>query len=281
VRKQRHIDDLEDDSSLVEGESPPPKITPNRRRKRQPLADISINTSRLVKQKPMAASGKNRNQAGKMTRIPTITDVPNSPRASYGMPPRYSPTEQENLESNLLISDLPARDRPGNFTIFHEVSPNNTGSAAAPDPQAPFIPPQQSYVAAPGTQLSMPSASWLQPPSQQTSSYHNPHMIYRPVYGRRQTFHDISIGQENIPSWIGQPSEPGIFNANPLPWVDLLSAPYPVFFDIAEGVAHEIPFEDTRNPLADAPGPLEPEQDRLPIKERTTSEDNRVSKHSF
>ena len=210
LRKQRHIDDLEDNSSLIEGETP--VIKPKPRQRKKALAKISANVPKLTQPK---AGARDRPAHRVSTGPPNIGRIP-SPftRTTYQLQSQYSPTEEENAEFQRAVRNLPLRKRAGNFTIF-------TDSATAYLPKMPSYPGQHiavnnSHNFSVPQRLTAPDYDWLRPQNQN----HNPLYLdtkysYGPMYPELSQFQDMGIARENT-----MPATSNMENhtANPLTW---------------------------------------------------------------
>jgi hypothetical protein len=247
MKKQRHIDELEDNSSLIEGETPitNPKAKP-RSRKRAP---------RLVKTKVKVRTRSPRRAIPGQHVIPAIVRIPSSTALNLNMHTSYSPTAEENAEFQYAVRNMPHRKRPGNFAIYTEGGPTA------------FTPGLSAY---PGQHMAMnsaytsqrlfppPNPGWIQPQNQaqnplcmSTNAGHRP---MQPNY-----FDYLDIGKENIP-----PMEN--MAGNPLSWRSAVPEGsagsstsesslgsqhgYSGYFTNPSDLAD--PFGYQRNPLADA-----------------------------
>lgn len=255
LRKARHIDDLEDNSSLIEGETPIPKSKP--RQKRKALARVSANVPRLVQRKAKAKRGRPARRERAQDRTATVVQIPSSTaRATEALQTQYSPTEEENVEFQLAVRNMPLRKRVGNFTIF-------TDNNAAYQPRLASYPAQhmslnQTYAVSMPQRLVIPNQAWLQPQNQNPLFVDNKY-AYHAVY---PDFHDVGYGKENM---LPMTSRLDAQTVNPLAW----KSPLPT--SSAEGQSSDSafgnfsgyfgassnipdPFVYAKNPLADAFG---------------------------
>jgi hypothetical protein len=246
MKKQRHIDELEDNSSLIEGETPitKPKAKP-RSRKRAP---------RLVKTKVKVRARSPRRVKPGQHVFPGIVRIPSSTALNLNMHTSYSPTAEENAEFQLAVRNMPLRKHTGHFTIFTDApSAYTPGLAAYPGQQMAMNSAYTSQRLFPP-----PNPDWLQPQNQgqnplcmSTSASHRP---------MQSTYFDyLDIGKENIP-----PMEN--MAGNPLSWRSAVPEGsvgsstsesslgsqhgYSGYFANTSNLAD--PFGYQRNPLADA-----------------------------
>lgn len=210
LRKARHIDDLEDNTSLIEGETPIPKSKP--RQKRKALARVSANVPRLVQRKARARKPRSPRREKAKTRVPTVVQIPSSTaRATEALQTQYSPTEEENVEFQLAVRNMPLRKRVGNFTIF-------TDNHTAYPPRVASHPGQhmslaQTYAVPMPQRLVMPNQAWLQPQNQnQNPLYFDNKYAFHTMY---PDFHDIGYGKENMLPMTGRLDAQTV---NPLTW---------------------------------------------------------------
>ena len=259
MQKQRHIDDLDDVSSLIEGETPMPKPKPRPRRKA--LARVPSNVPRLVKRKPKAVRPRTQRRVDIKNGLPNIAHIPSSSvHASYGIQSGYSPSADENMEFQLAVGNLPVRKRTGNFTIFNDTeSPTsnlNRYSAYAPMPSV-----SQSYAMPTQPRLSYPNAPWLQPQNQNPIYFGNQYQAYRPVYSAYQPLQDVNVSKENVIPVAERVAGNGYQTANPLSWKspqatqdsqssETSFGSFSGYFATSSGLAD--PFGYARNPLLDA-----------------------------
>ncbi len=255
LRKARHIDDLEDNSSLIEGETPVPKSKP--RQKRKALARVSANIPRLVQRKVRAkkdrSAGHERNENG----LPVLVQIPSSTaRATEALQMQYTPTEEENAEFQLAVRNMPLRKRVGNFAIF-------TDNNAAYSPRLLSYPGQhmslnQDYAVPMPQRLVIPSQAWLQPQNQNPLYVDNKYS-YHPVY---PAFQEFGYSKENV---LPMASRLDAQTVNPLAWKSPLPSSstegqsydstfgnFSGYFDAPCNLPD--PFGYAKNPLVDAFG---------------------------
>ena len=261
LKKARHIDDLEDNSSLIEGETPIPKSKP--RQKRKALARVSANVPRLVQRKAKAKRVRPTRRERAQSRVPTVVQVPSSTaRATEALQTQYSPTEEENVEFQLAVRNMPLRKRVGNFTIF-------TDNNAAYQPRLASQPAQhmslnQTYAIPMPQRLVMPNQAWLQPQYQsQNPLYVDSKYSFRPVY---PDFQDIGYGKENMQPMADRVDAQTV---NPLAWKSSLPSSsaevhssdstfgnFSGYFGASSNLPD--PFGYLKNPLAEAFGHFTP-----------------------
>ena len=258
LRKARHIDDLEDNSSLIEGETPIAKSKPRQRRK--PLARLTANVPRLVQRKAKAKRGRPTRRTKDQNGLPAVVQIPSSTaRATEALQAQYSPTEEENVEFQLAVRNMPLRKRVGNFAIF-------TDNNAAYQPRLPSYPGHhmsmnQTYAAPMPQRLVMPNQAWLQPQNQNPfftdNKYH-----YNPIHPAFAEFQDIGFGKENA-MHVGHRMDTQ--TVNPLTWKspmptssadgeysDATFGNFSGYFGATSNL-HD-PFGYSKNPLAEAFG---------------------------
>lgn len=179
--KSRHIDDLEDASSLIEGESPL-MIKPKPKPKRKVLGEITGNVRRQSKRKAKASPSPKQTRRRRVKKqepaLPELADnIYTGPYSSL-----YAPGEQElgdddddgiDMDQNAL---LPVKQGVGarfaEFTIFED-------SPAAPQkPATQHLSLPHSYVA-PVPRLSFQTPSWLQPQNQNPLYMETGHSSYK------------------------------------------------------------------------------------------------------
>ncbi|RMZ89245.1 hypothetical protein DV736_g3527, partial [Chaetothyriales sp. CBS 134916] len=269
LQKQRHIDDLDELSSLVEGEEPAPK--PKARLRKKPLARVSANVPRLGKRKAKGLSTRNQRHSEMPLGLPGIAHLASSStQASYGFQGDYSPTADENMEFRLAIGNMSLHKRPGNYAIFNDQeSPTrnlNRYSAFAPmqSLNSSYGPPSMQ------PRLSFNSAPWLQPQHQNPIYFSNPHPAQRPVQPAYQPLHDVGLGREIAAPMTEIASSNGYQIANPLVWkspqATLNSHSSDASFGSFSGCFASTstlpdPFGYSRNPLLEALAHLNPDAD--------------------
>lgn len=285
VLKARHIDDLEDASSLIEGETPVPKVKQPRSRKRKPLAETDVNAPRLVRRKALANAPQKYDDLPFANGLPPLPYLPSSSTGdSYGTGSRFFPTEEDDDDIKPSIEFPGPRKRPPpQFEIFTDGSPRQHLTSVMNGARNPL----QSDPRGNGTgalpQLSKVSAAWLQPPYQSALQYTDPYTAYRPVSRHYQAFYDPSITNENIPPLAEPPVTVRGSATNPLSWKSPTRAaiisgfspsdsPFGGFFGIFSGGSPgDDPFVSSKNPLAGALAQLESEKANTPSKENSHS----------
>ncbi|OQV05461.1 hypothetical protein CLAIMM_10195 [Cladophialophora immunda] len=285
ILKARHIDDLEDASSLVEEETPIPKIKqPPRTRKRKPLAEKDVNAPRLVKRKAKAGAPKRYTDLPFAQGLPPLPHLPSSSTGdSYGLGSRYFPTEDEEEDVKPPIQALAQRKRPPPFEVFADGSPTYHGSMSRSANRNPLQIGTRGYGNAAFQQLPKVSTAWLQPQYQSALQFTDPYTTYRPVAQEYQAFYETHIEHENMPPLAGPPASFRGAGANPLVWKSPIrlptdpglppsDSPFGNFFSMFPGGSPgDDPFVTTKNPLAGASPHLESEQQHVLVKEKPIS----------
>ncbi|EHY52192.1 hypothetical protein HRR83_003245 [Exophiala dermatitidis] len=279
VKKARHIDDLEDDSSLIDGESPLPKIKPVRARKRQPLAEKDPNAPRLVRRKIKGLPAKKQADYPFMHGLPPLPYLPSSSTGdSYGLGTRFLATEEDEDGFKSNLSDMPSRQRPAQFTIFEDRSPGYTAASFVEDGRN-HTQATNHLVLGRDSQTELPAvtAPWLQPEYQSTWQYTNPYTLYRHSHREHENIYDTMDVKEGDPPLTQSHPEFQGTCTNPLAWkspdrgmmAPLLpsESPFSSFFGLFPGgMPPDDPFVTTKNPLAPALEHLGGEHDRQSMK---------------
>jgi hypothetical protein len=274
ILKARHIDDLEDASSLVEGETPIPKAKQVRSRKRKPLADKDVNAPRLVKRKARETGVIPRTYAD----LPFAHDLPPLPHLqssstteSFGASCRYFPVGQED-DIKLAAEPPTARKRgPPQFQIFADGSPSNRMAPTTNGSRNPLQ--SRDFNGTSFPQIPKVSAAWLQPQQQSGLQFTNPFAEYRPAARQYHAFYEPTVAHENVSPTIEPPiafREPA---TNPLSWkspirpLSVLSptgSPFGSLFGMfIGGSPDDDPFVSTKNPLAGIPGYIDAKNDEV------------------
>ncbi|OAP55058.1 hypothetical protein AYL99_10758 [Fonsecaea erecta] len=282
ILKARHIDDLEDESSLVEGETPIPKAKqPLRPRKRRPLAEKDANAPRLVKRKVKTGVPKRYADLPFAQGLPPLPYLPSSSTGeSYGLGSRYLPTEDDEEDVKPPVQAFASRKRPPPFEVFADGSPTYHGSMSRNGNRNPLQPGPRGYANAAFQQLPKVSTSWLQPQYQSALQLTDPYTSYRPVVQEYQAFYETQFEHENmLPLAASSVGFRG--GANPLAWKSPIrpptdsglppsDSPLGNFFSLFPGGSPgEDPFVTTKNPLAAALPHLESEQQHVLAKEKS------------
>ncbi|EXJ79194.1 hypothetical protein A1O3_08695 [Capronia epimyces CBS 606.96] len=266
VKKARHIDDLEDASSLVDGESPPLKMKQVRCRKRQPLADRDTNAPRLVKRKAKGNPAKKQTELPFMHGLPPLPYLPSSSTGdSYALGSRFLGTEDDDDDDDFkpTIGDLSSRKRPAHFTIFNDGSPGYTADTFTEEGRNQLHASHQAYSRSARPSLAVVSAPWLQPQYQPAWQYTNPYPPFRPSHREYQGGYDTMDAKEDIPSLPEPTPEFRGPSTNPLAWkspdrdvtapVLPSESPFSSFFGLFPGgMSCDDPFVSTKNPLTAA-----------------------------
>ncbi len=293
IKKARHIDDLEDGSSLIEGESPLPMPKPVRPRKRQPLADRDANAPRLVRHKTKQDAPKKQAGQSYPQGLPPLPYLPSSSTGeSYGIGGRFLPAEEDDEDFKPVAGSLSSRKRHSLFTIFDDGSPGYGPSNTMEQGQNPFHSGHPSQQATSRSQLPVVSAPWLQPQHQSSLQYPNPYSAYRPVYREYQSYYDANPLKENLPVLPDSQSELQGPSANPLLWKspvrDVASlfpppeSPFGNLFGLFPlGTSHDDPFVTTRNHLVEALEQLDDQDNSThsknqPRQQADTMSDNEI-----
>jgi hypothetical protein len=261
-KKSRHIDDLDDATSLVEGESPlmlKPKPKPRGRKKA--LTNISSNAPRISKRKAKASpSPKRGRRAPKSGTTPAIARIPSSAHPT-GFSDPFTPMNQgEDLKFS--IGNLRPKKAHAEVNIYED-SPDDESKP----PQLLSLSDAYSMLA---PRLTFHSAPWLQPQNQNPlffDGYDNPYRSGTLT----TTSRDFASNKENINPVVDHGEA-----VNPLVWptpqrsqVEVASAPASSFGPFAGLVAAgglPDPFGVAKNPLADPFAHLEDEKSTSSIK---------------
>ncbi|KAJ9606184.1 hypothetical protein H2200_009145 [Cladophialophora chaetospira] len=271
VLKARHIDDLEDASSLIEGETPVPKAKQPRTRKRKPLAEKDVNAPRLVKRKAKASSPKQYEDLPFAHGLPPLPQLPSSSIGeSYGVRSRFFPIEGDEDIKPSFEAGFPRKRPPPQFEIFADGSPRQHSTTVLNVTRNPLQTVSRGYGQRPVPNLPKVSASWLQPQYQSALQYTDPYTTYRPVARQYHAFYEPAIANENMPPM----AEPAYLRgqaANPLSWKSPVrpivgsglspsGSPFGSFFGMFPGGSpSDDPFVINKNPLAGALVRLEDE----------------------
>jgi hypothetical protein len=281
--KARHIDDLEDTSSLIEGETPVPKVEQPRPRKRKPLAARDANVPRFMKRKVKASAVNEYDDLPFAHGLPPLPHLPSSSTGEpYGASCRFFPMEDGDIKPT-IESLAPRKRPPPQFEIFTDGSPRRHLTAVMSGTRNPLQPGPRVYGNGPFQQLPKVSAAWLQPQYQSALQYTDPFAAYRPVGRQYQNFYEPTIANENDP-----PVAEAQFafrgpSANPLAWKSPLrpaivsglsptGSPFGSFLGIFQGGSPgDDPFVSTKNPLAGALVEFEDEKHLLTSKGHSNS----------
>ncbi|ETI26903.1 hypothetical protein G647_10002 [Cladophialophora carrionii CBS 160.54] len=283
VLKARHIDDLEDASSLVEGETPVPRVEQPRPRKRKPLAETDANVPRLMKRKVKASALNEYDDLPFAHGLPPLPHLPSSSTGElYGASCRFFPIEDGDIKPS-IESLAPRKRPPPQFEIFTDGSPRHHLTAVMNGTRNPLQLGPRVYGNGPLQQLPKVSAAWLQPQYQSALQYTDPYTTYRPVGRQYQTLYEPSITNENDPPMAETHFAFRGSAANPLAWkspirpaiVSGLSpsdSPFGSFFGIFPGGSPgDDPFMSTKNPLAGALVHFDDEKNPLTSKGQSDS----------
>lgn len=179
--KERFIDGNVDSSSPLRGETPVPK--PQVSKKRQPLAPVNGNTSRIARSRAKAKSSKARTMAEiRSTAKPSKLSQTAAPSSSVEdlleSTPRYSPAADETFDFGMATNKISDRNPISSFTVYRDegIPKSQTHRLGAHNPFNAV--PNQIYPARP--HLSVIDAAWLQPQNQypQHTQRGNPYMAY-------------------------------------------------------------------------------------------------------
>ena len=266
--KERYIDGEVDDEDLLLEQTPVPKLPV--RRRRQPLASISGNTSRAGR-RSTKVKGRTRSPKAKPLPPPVserhsqITSSP-SKRTSVDTPLHYSPTPEERLEFKRAVGNLTTKKRVTGFTVFKDGRNNQPSYTLPVQPAYNDTPVKNPFIAHQNVsglqQLSFVTAPWLQPQHQQNLlsdyRYFSADTAPKPLPIRGH-------GKEDIPWMSADNHDAGRAQANPLGWA-LDPQPQPLTYisggqhsylgygDFG-GFGHiDDPFASRRNPLSLATG---------------------------
>lgn len=266
LRKERHIDDLEDASSLIEGETPIPKSKQTRPRKRMALAEKDSNAPRLVKrivktEDSMTAMERGGNELPSLPYLPSSSTI-----ESCSLGARFLPCEDEELDLKPRMPPLANRRRPATFRIFNDGSPTyNRNGSAVEEGNVLSETAAQTLSGNSRTQISAGTAFWLQPQHQSALQYANPYSSQRHFQREYSEFYHGAQHKENIIPSATPTARLGIHTANPLSWHSPLRDPQDIgyapesefenFLGFLHPPAHsDDPFVATRNPFAEAVG---------------------------
>ncbi|KAK4939371.1 hypothetical protein LTR10_020358 [Elasticomyces elasticus] len=290
IRKARHIDDLEDTSSLIDGETPLPKPKHVPSRKRQPFAILDANAPRLVKRRIKGKSPKKRAEQPFGPGIPSLPYLPSSSTGdSFALGSRFPALEDEYVDFKPTVNNGSARKRSSHFTIFEDGSPGYGPTTPLDHRRNPFQTGPQAHTNTSRQQLPAVSAPWLKPQHQsalQNTTLYNAH---RPMSQGLQSFCETANSKENVAHLGAFYSGHREFNANPLSWrspehetaalATPSESPFGNLFNLFPfGGHHDDPFVTTKNPLAEALEHFDEEESqpdiKLPIPRRpdTTAE---------
>ncbi|KAK5225961.1 hypothetical protein LTR72_003864 [Exophiala xenobiotica] len=264
IMKARHIDDLEDTSSVIHGESPIPKAKKHQARKRQPLVERDVNAPRRVKRKAKVSPPKKRARQALDQNIPPLPYLPSSSTGeSYTIGSRFLAPEDDDEDFKPVIETGSPRKRSSHFTIFDDGSPGYGPVTPVDQRRNPFHAAPPSYLNTLRPQLPAISAPWLQPEHQAALQYTNLYTTFRPGSRDSQFLYNNDMGKENAPPMAGLQSEYRGLNTNPLSWRSPVrdgmtlaqhsESPFGGFFGLFPvGSHHDDPFVMNRNPLAEA-----------------------------
>lgn len=267
MMKARHIDDLEDASSLIDGESPVPKTKQGRPRKRQPLAERDTNAPRLVKRKPRKSPSKKRARQELDQSIPPLPYLPSSSTGeSYVLGSRLFQMEDDEEDWKPMVGNGLRKKRSSQFTIFDDGSPGYGPATPTDQRRNPLQAAPPSYLNSGRPQLPTISTPWLQPQHQAGVQYASLCNVYRPMSRDAQAFYDTGNSKENDLPFTSIQPDYRTMAANPLSWISPVrdgisltnpsESPFSNFFGVLPmGALHEDPFVSTKNPLVE---PLEP-----------------------
>jgi len=287
IKKERHIDDLEDASSLIDGESPLPKQKQFRPRKRQALVEKDVNAPRLVRRKAEGDLPKKRVEPSFTIGLPPLPYLPSSSTGdSYILGSRYLPTEEDEGDFKPPLASASARKCKSPFQIFNDGSPGYATALPAGEGRNVFQSGRQPFLGVSRPQPSMLTAPWLPPHYQSALQYTNPYTSYRPLHREFQGFYDSTF-EGSLPLADLPPDFRGT-STNPLSWrsparesqgtLITPESPFGSSFGLFLGATQsDDPFMTTKNPLADALGHLEAAEDGSDVKERARSPAETVS----
>lgn len=260
--KERFIDGNVDSSSPLRGETPVQK--PTVPKKRQALAPVNPNTSRIGHPKAKAKTSKartmaevrNKNKSSKLSR-------PVAPSSSVEdlleSTPRFSAGADESLDFGLPTSKISERNPIPNFTVYRDQGIQNTHMHRL-GTQNPFnAVPNQVYPAR--SHIPFLAAPWMLPQNQypQQMHYGNPYMAYTgdgTAYPAFQQQRPTNFKQDSPTGFLKQTCSParpkwpqsGMPIQNPLP--TSMHTNYNNMFGSFSG--HEDPFGYAKNPLTAA-----------------------------
>ena len=281
VLKARHIDDLEDASSLIEGETPVPKSKQPRTRKRKPLAEKDANAPRLVKRKIKASAPKEYADLPFAHGLPPLPHLPSSSTGElYGVSSRFFPTEEDE-DIKPRTETLVSRKRPPpQFEIHRDGSPRQHLTTVMNGTRNPLQHVHRGYNHGSFQDLPKVSAAWLQPQYQSALQYTDPHIAYRPIARPHNAFYEPAIANENLPPMV-EPAFRRGQATNPLSWkspvrpliasgLSPTGSPFGSFFGIfPAGSPSDDPFVSTKNPLVGELTHFDDEKDSSPVKEHS------------
>lgn len=280
IRKARHIDDLEDASSLIDGESPIPKVKQVRApRKRHPLAEKDANIPRLVKRKVKGKGSKRDAGLSVSHGLPPLPYLPSSSTGdSHGLGSRYIPTEDDE-DFKPPIEAFASRRRSARFPIFHDASPGYGNHIPISDRRNPLQSGHQMSGGASYYDLPKASATWFHPQYQSALQYTNSYTAYRPVTRDFQGFYEMNT--ENVDPTADPTAGCRGPSTNPLSWKSptrpilgtaiASDSPFGGFFGLFPcGTQSDDPFVTTKNPLAHALEHLEGQIDQVDVKQQST-----------
>ena len=256
LKKARHIDDLEDASSLIEGETPIPKSKQTRSRKRVPLAEKNPNPPRLVKRKlkteeSMTAMEQSGNDLPSLPYLPSSSTI-----ESYSLGVRFLPSEDEDVLSKPRMSPLVNSRRPAAFKIFADGSPAYNGKGST-------IGAGNGISGNQRPQLSASAAQWLQPQHQNALQYTNPYPSQPHLHREYSEFLHDAPQKENVMPLTTTTARLGVHTANPLSWRSPLRDSHEIGLGTESAFENFLgffptptqtddPFVVTRNPFAQA-----------------------------
>jgi hypothetical protein len=210
VKKSRHIDDLDDASSLIEGESPlkiKPKVKPRARKRTTRGVGGTITKTFEVRGKGKISPKAQRKG---VARARNGNDA--SPAEPAQIDPylgQYRPAEEQE-QLDLANENQSPNNRPSSFTMFED-SPIASRQANKSTGAQNALSMQSDNGPAP--RLSYNTASWLQPQNQ------NPLFLDKHSYQRKPSFQQtllqgLGVGKENMRPLLERDSQ----HLNPLPW---------------------------------------------------------------
>ena len=255
LRKERHLDDLEDNSSLLEGETPVIKAKP--RMRKRALTAATGNVPRLVETKPRGRKSRatrrdwEHNGLAAAVRIPNSTTHPVEPLKT-----RWSPTEDETMEFRYAVGNMAHHRRPGNFALF-----NDNNAAFSPSMSSypgQHMPMNQTYATPMPQRLMMPSQPWLQPQNQNPLFMQDKY-TYSTMLSDFPDLRGLGHSHENL---MTMGTRVDSHSTNPLAWNHHMAATSTTSHrsDMAYGTTSGYitaashladPFGYSRNPLAD------------------------------
>ena len=291
ILKARHIDDLEDASSLIEGETPITKAEQPRPRKRKPLGEKDVNAPQLVKRKAKSSAPAMYADLPFAHGLPPLPHLPSSSTGgdSYGVSSRFFPTADDDKDVKPSIEGLApaARKRPPpHFEIYTDGSPRYHANVSMISSRNPLQPGPRANGNESFPQLPKFSATWLQPQYQSALQYTDPYTAYRPVAREYHAFYEPTIANENLPPLAEPPVTFRGPATNPLSWkspvrpstasgLSPAGSPFGGFFGIFPGGSPgDDPFVSTKNPLIGASAQLESEKRPASVKEQSSSSVN-------